>query len=128
MQHSNCYSNVKNIDYKFEYGGYLMVKLDLVYKNPFSFYVIEVSNPHPTLTHPLRLFWPPTHSILPNVPTPLLLGAPPPSPPLHPVYSGPKSNNFISLVSKNISGGCFCCFKKFLTFPGKHQCADLSFW
>ena len=56
MQHSNCYSNVKNIDYKFEYGGYLMVKLDLVYKNPFSFYVIEVSNPHPTPTHPLRLF------------------------------------------------------------------------
>ena len=32
MQHSNCYSNVKNIDhsiavYKFEYGGYLIVKL-----------------------------------------------------------------------------------------------------
>ena len=39
MQHWNCYLNVKNIDhtpwsqcYKSEYGDYLMVKLDLVYK------------------------------------------------------------------------------------------------
>ena len=29
--------------YKFEYGSYLMVKLDLVYKYPLSFYFIKVS-------------------------------------------------------------------------------------
>ena len=46
--------------YKFEYWGYLMVKLDLVYKYPFSFYFIKISNiPHAYL-------------ILPNFPTPRL--------------------------------------------------------
>ena len=38
MQHSNCYSNVKSQYNKFEYGGYLIVKMDLVYKWPFSFF------------------------------------------------------------------------------------------
>ena len=48
--------------YKFEYWGYLMVKLDLVYKQPFSFYFIKISNiPHAYL-------------ILPNFPTPRLFG------------------------------------------------------
>ena len=55
MQHSNCYSNVKSQYNKFEYGGYLIVKMDLVYKWPFSFFFFtKCSNP--------RLLQPPVYS------------------------------------------------------------------
>ena len=47
MQHSDCYSDVKNIlqYHKFEHGGYLMAKLGLVYKEPFSFYFFGIFSP-----------------------------------------------------------------------------------
>ena len=47
-----------------------MLKLDLVYKQPFYFYFIEIFNPLP-----LCLFRPIPHAyfILPNVPTPMLI-------------------------------------------------------
>ena len=62
MQHSNCYSDVKIIlqYHKFEHGGYLMVKLGLVYKEPFSFYFFwNFQSPVPYFDPPSRLLEPP---------------------------------------------------------------------
>ena len=49
----------------FEYEGYLMVKLDLVYKQLFSFYFIEIPNPRPLISTSPPL----VYLVLPNAPT-----------------------------------------------------------
>ena len=72
MQHSNCYSNVKSQYNKFEYGGYLIVKMDLVYKWPFSFFFLSK---FPTPFSPI-LFQPPSCLVLRNVPTPAYYNPP----------------------------------------------------
>ena len=86
MQHSNCYSNVKSQYNKFEYGGYLIVKMDLVYKWPFSFFFfIEISNPFfPHLISTPQLFG------FTKCSNPRLLQPP--------VYSGSKSMYVITFL------------------------------
>ena len=53
MQHSDCYSNVKNKSqyYKFEYGGKMVFigKIGSCLQISFSFYFIEISNLLPSL-------------------------------------------------------------------------------
>ena len=58
---SNCYSNVTNIDHiitSLSCGGYLMVKLDLVYTYLFSFLypLSKFAAPPSRLFRPLCLF------------------------------------------------------------------------
>ena len=69
MQHSNCYSNVKSQYNKFEYGGYLIVKMDLVYKWPFSFFFYRNFQPlfppsyfNPPVVWFYEMFQPPVYS------------------------------------------------------------------
>ena len=82
MQHSNCYWNVKNIDHSITslnrglFNGKIGYRLHIAL---FFLFYWNFQPPPSTYVDPL----PPTYLILPNVPTPCLIG------PL--VYSGPKS-------------------------------------
>ena len=58
----------------------------VIRKSPFSFYFIEIfTHPPPS---PAYFDPPPTYLVLPNAPTPHLLGPPPSAS----VYPGPKSS------------------------------------
>ena len=82
MQHSNCYSNVKNIDHSItslNTGAFYWQNWISFTNSPFLFILSKFPTPPPTY------FDPAAYLILPNVQTPRLLGPP--------VYSGTKSSN-----------------------------------